>query len=35
MVTGFGDNPGNGGVDDAGGAARLGDEKVFGGQNGS
>jgi hypothetical protein len=28
MVTGFGDNPGNGGVDDAGGAARLGDEKI-------
>jgi hypothetical protein len=28
VVTGFGDDPGNGGIDDAGGAAGLGDEKI-------
>jgi hypothetical protein len=28
VVTGFGDDPGNGGVDDAGGATRLGDKKI-------
>jgi hypothetical protein len=28
VVTGFGDDPGNGGIDDAGGAAGLGDEQI-------